>query len=1510
MKGDVEYPPNCAAIPCSSGNSELVRKLKILSEALQVSDTNEECGQPDRYRTLICHLAQSCFLENSSKDVQIWLACCLADILRVFAPNVPLGDPSQLRDVLIFIVRTLKGLESPSNPLFRRYFYLLENISVVSTLVLALELPPDDASQVIRMLLKTSMEIANGKEWKSEARETSEDGSATEDDGDERSDSRDKVIGLLIGMISKLLRDVDQVSAEVLDVLFFYLINPQKLNNRESYNMSRQIIQVSQTSLEAIIQSLLTQSLLSGTLPEECELVGSGRKKLHDVILELHEVAPELVAPVLPQLSCSLLAEDDNQRLLAAKLVGKLVSSGKSRFYDEHPKLWKNYLERFKDTSSDIREVCARDSHEILLRHSQLRGQISSALGSLTRDLDDGVRLTAVLCIIETARKKLEAVNESLIMACCDRMKDKKPKIRQEAITKLLHLYFKIIMGEEHTASDVAAVTVIPKKALAVYMLASMTEEKSLIERYFSSYIIPYRMEMKKRVKSMVDLFSKLDNFEAQVFAEIISRSSSHRRVLREMLQIISRQAATELQSKIQRISTTHHDPIGFSTALKHFANLLSTDQRCFECAEYLVSNEYTTAKVEETCKELIQRSMEAGTIPKDCQNNIRRYVERVAPLIMDLDSTVELLNVALRMKNDAECGNVEAISKLPYVLRLVKIWSEAFPHIFSRGDAIDCVLKLVVSDDAKTVEVGLQVLLHVALQSSLKAKEHDWCEPAVSIVWDVILCDSDGFGRCCKLAARVICRLLGKEECATRFDQLYPEIEERVSKANPAACVNALRVISELHRDLPQVFGPRVKKLIAEFVVPGLILSYERDPEDVDSFDPFTPLEEQSIPKYCLSKVYGMKLLARYLFTCGGDAEDDSLAMKTLKMFVAFIQAAGDLHDPDKNISAAEKAWLRAVAGTSLLKLCYIQKYSHMMGADMFVTLANLMKDDADCVRGYFVRRLNKGISRNRLTIEYLSFFSLVALIDGVSTEEENAVKLYRDQCRSLLLAAISRRRNLIQSSSFASMYLPYHQPEYAIAYAAWLLSHQEILSTHSDIANMAILQECLWFIMEPFVAKKENTDFEFIYRLLQDIKESNDALFEKRQKQGEIGEAELIGQNKKMWVLADLGMLMLVYRGKVSIRNEPRKTLLSSRFFVREKDSKHAGTVYAPHELIEDEKERNGKLPTRDRKRLNATSNTTASKRAAREPKDPVKTQRGRVPSVKLNKIDESPTSPDNISPPRKRMNRKPLKVEQQSVVDESNSRNKQSVGSPTRSPVGVQGLSTRRTTRNRATKEKEKEEPVKASEIMANGDDETSPSTSREQPQTRSVRSQRTPHQSPNTKLATPTKANVSPLKRNSRNEEVVTASSNGDLKNPTWSKKRHRSSLNNFDDVADLSPITRSGEKITRSRSSNRAPLSTSTPMPSTIPKSPKRSKLLRGDKTSSVQQTQATPEKEKEKSSKTSESKYVANSDTICVLIGRQISSRAFLKVCLYFFLIIVMGQEFMWMFHEILHFLP
>ncbi|KJH46801.1 hypothetical protein DICVIV_07127 [Dictyocaulus viviparus] len=128
--------------------------------------------------------------------------------------------------------------------------------------------------------------------------------------------------------------------------------------------------------------------------------------------------------------------------------------------------------------------------------------------------------------------------------------------------------------------------------------------------------------------------------------------------------------------------------------------------------------------------------------------------------------------------------------------------------------------------------------------------------------VWNIITCPKKRFGRCCKLAVRIICRLLGKDECTSRFNEIFADIEGRVSMENPDVCVNALQVISEFHRSLPQQFGTRVRTLITEFVVPGLILSPDSDDDTNESHDLSTPLEERSVSQYCLPKVSWLSFL------------------------------------------------------------------------------------------------------------------------------------------------------------------------------------------------------------------------------------------------------------------------------------------------------------------------------------------------------------------------------------------------------------------------------------------------------------------------------------------------------------------------------------------------------------------------------------------------------------------------------------------------------------------------
>lgn len=58
-------------------------------------------GQDDenfsRYSPLAVHLVKDFFLTHDSKDVQLLVACCIADILRVFAPEAPYKEPDQIK---------------------------------------------------------------------------------------------------------------------------------------------------------------------------------------------------------------------------------------------------------------------------------------------------------------------------------------------------------------------------------------------------------------------------------------------------------------------------------------------------------------------------------------------------------------------------------------------------------------------------------------------------------------------------------------------------------------------------------------------------------------------------------------------------------------------------------------------------------------------------------------------------------------------------------------------------------------------------------------------------------------------------------------------------------------------------------------------------------------------------------------------------------------------------------------------------------------------------------------------------------------------------------------------------------------------------------------------------------------------------------------------------------------------------------------------------------------------
>lgn len=76
-------------------------------------------GMYQQYIPLALHLAEDHFLMHQSKDVQLLIACCIADVLRVYAPEAPYKDPEQVKVCSIVILKdTLKCFDRHEGPLY------------------------------------------------------------------------------------------------------------------------------------------------------------------------------------------------------------------------------------------------------------------------------------------------------------------------------------------------------------------------------------------------------------------------------------------------------------------------------------------------------------------------------------------------------------------------------------------------------------------------------------------------------------------------------------------------------------------------------------------------------------------------------------------------------------------------------------------------------------------------------------------------------------------------------------------------------------------------------------------------------------------------------------------------------------------------------------------------------------------------------------------------------------------------------------------------------------------------------------------------------------------------------------------------------------------------------------------------------------------------------------------------------------------------------------------------
>ncbi|XP_052745025.1 sister chromatid cohesion protein PDS5 homolog B isoform X1 [Bicyclus anynana] len=1122
---EIVYPQGCRPITDDLGPDELVRRLKALAHTLQGLGQDE--GMYQQYIPLALHLADEFFLTHPSRDVQLLIACCIADVLRVYAPEAPYKDQDQVKTIFLFLINQLQGLRDPKDPAFKRYFYLLENLAYVKSFNMCFEL--EDCQEIFCALFSLMFKIVN-------------------------TEHSSKVKSFMLDVLCPLITESDVVSNELLNVILMNLVEPNKREHKHAYSLAKELIIKTSETLEPYIQAFFNHVLILGK--EEKNLVIFS--KVYELIYELNQCCPSVLLSVLPQLECKLKSAQFQERLSAVALLARMFSEPGSELAKQYPALWRAFLGRFNDISVQIRIKCVQYCMHFLVHHPDLRKDITETLKMRQHDSHEQVRYEVVMAIIATAQRDFEAVAESedLLHFVRERTLDKKFKIRKEAMSGLAMIYKKFLTEDSVPPATERAVQWIKDKILHGYYMTAL-EDRLLVERLLNTSLVPYTLPAPVRMKKLFYLMSNVDDNATKAFIELQKHQLAVRRTVAEWIDLHRKPPTPAVQkemiAKVLHISSKFlPESVKAQEFLNKFSSHMKKAPELLQGMETILSPNVSCEVCVRTTSNVLKK-LGQPVMTNLYYNTVKMLLERVSSVMVDHDSLLILVGFvegAVRGTDSSiaeECG-IDIKKAAERGLKLLVMLSFVFPAHFLHEDVLSRLTSLLEMDDET-------VAPHILAALTFLGKYRPLSEACPTLFPKlIILCKAYaevGTPKQAKNAVR--CLFVNVPE---QRAQIFTEILETLkSTLSPHSehYRTAIVTLGHIAHNLPEDFPVIIKNIVSRKIVKELLV---REGGGSSNTLDGGWCDEEDLPEETRCKLEGLKCMARWLL---GLKKDELSAQKTFRMLNAFIVHKGDLLQ-QKRVSAAEMAHLRLAAGAAMLKICEQKGVGDQFTADQFYNLSHLMVDDVPEVREAFAAKLHKGLSKgipNKcLPLDFMGMYALAG---------REPDKRIRGLVRQYMLADVVRRREYVRTITVgtkvekAVSQLPHILPDYMMVFAVPVLAHDPAFVAYDNVPQLRMVKQCLWFVLEPLITRNDFYCYGFYKSLVERMKMHKDAL-------NEMDDA----MNYKLWATCDLAMSVIWTRSTTfELRDFPSDARIPTMYFAPQPDYFVNTRVFLPPEL-----------------------------------------------------------------------------------------------------------------------------------------------------------------------------------------------------------------------------------------------------------------------------------------------------------------------------------------------------
>ncbi|XP_019353833.1 sister chromatid cohesion protein PDS5 homolog B isoform X4 [Alligator mississippiensis] len=1106
--GKITYPPGVKEISDKISKEEMVRRLKMVVKTFMDMDQDSE-EEKELYLNLALHLASDFFLKHPDKDVRLLVACCLADIFRIYAPEAPYTSPDKLKDIFMFITRQLKGLEDTKSPQFNRYFYLLENIAWVKSYNICFEL--EDSNEIFTQLYRTLFSVINNGH-------------------------NQKVHMHMVDLMSSIICEGDTVSQELLDTVLVNLVPAHKNLNKQAYDLAKALLKRTAQAIEPYITNFFNQVLMLGKTS-----ISDLSEHVFDLILELYNIDSHLLLSVLPQLEFKLKSNDNEERLQVVKLLAKMFGAKDSELASQNKPLWQCYLGRFNDIHVPIRLECVKFASHCLMNHPDLAKDLTEYLKVRSHDPEEAIRHDVIVSIVTAAKKDLLLVNDHLLNFVRERTLDKRWRVRKEAMMGLAQIYKKYSLQSEAGKEAAKQISWIKDKLLHIYYQNSI-DDRLLVERIFAQYMVPHNLETNERMKCLYYLYATLDSNAVKALNEMWKCQNLLRHQVKDLVDLIKQPktdaSSKAIFSKVMVITRNLPDPGKAQDFMKKFTQVLEDDEKIRSQLEMLVSPTCSCKQAEGCVREITKKLGNPKQPTNPFLEMIKFLLERIAPVHIDTESISALIkqvNKSIDGTADDEDEGVPTDQAIRAGLELLKVLSFTHPISFHSAETFESLLACLKMDDEKVAEAALQIFKNTGSKI-----EEDFPHIRSALLPVLHHKAKKGPPRQAKYAIHCIHAIFSSKE--TQFAQIFEPLHKSLDLSNFEHLITPLVTIGHIALLAPDQFAAPLKSLVATFIVKDLLMNDRLPGKKTTKL--WVPDEEVS-PE-TLVKIQAIKMMVRWLL--GMKNNHSKSGTSTLRLLTTILHSDGDLTEQGK-ISKPDMSRLRLAAGSAIVKLAQEPCYHEIITLEQYQLCALAINDECYQVRQIFAQKLHKGLSRLRLPLEYMAICALCA---------KDPVKERRAHARQCLVKNINVRREYLKQHAAVSEKLLSLLPEYVVPYTIHLLAHDPDYVKVQDIEQLKDIKECLWFILEILMAKNENNSHAFIRKMVENIKQTKDA-------QGPDDPK----MNEKLYTVCDVAMNIIMSKSTTYSLESPKDPVLPARYFTQPDKNFSNTKNYLPPEM-----------------------------------------------------------------------------------------------------------------------------------------------------------------------------------------------------------------------------------------------------------------------------------------------------------------------------------------------------